>query len=487
MEVYIVLDCDLPEEAKNTPHIIKSYETKLLTIDGKNGFIQIYPICTLMNRSNFMQSKYEKIRYFKIYGERAVHTTFDNQELENEVHFISPTLGKTNPLSPNLSEIADSIPETPNTPDDIEQILRGLPNVFTKNYIYGLGLARKYRHIVHAIESLTNCEGIVISKTSNSRVEGREFVLSLDLLEIVRKTINRTINYGQNAVRSVSSTSVYNLFAPILEQPEIPVRIGGKEQNTLIVKATKGEAPLDKRDHDLVLNIVSSNSRDLIQNRGEKVVNLTKTLELDRIARLIEDFKRGIDNGKSESYWQRLFEKNAFVLSFVFSSPYVFLREKAFVGGYRLDGRGGRFADFLYHHRITGNVAIIEIKKPGTALLKKRPYRNEVYSPSSELVGSVSQILDQRFELINSNLLKGLQVKGGIEIRPYWVECVLLLGTLPCSEHERRSLELFRGSLKDVTLITFEELLKKIELVYESITSDSGDRNSIVSNHEVPF
>jgi hypothetical protein len=47
----------------------------------------------------------------------------------------------------------------------------------------------------------------------------------------------------------------------------------------------------------------------------------------------------------------------------------------------------------------TGKLAIIEIKKPSSSLIKKAPYREDVYAPSGELRGAVAQLLDQRFKL----------------------------------------------------------------------------------------
>ena len=42
-------------------------------------------------------------------------------------------------------------------------MLEELPPTFTKDYVYGLGLARPYRAIVEAVEALSDCTEIVIS------------------------------------------------------------------------------------------------------------------------------------------------------------------------------------------------------------------------------------------------------------------------------------------------------------------------------------
>ncbi|RJT23813.1 DUF4263 domain-containing protein [Mesorhizobium waimense] len=49
----------------------------------------------------------------------------------------------------------------------------------------------------------------------------------------------------------------------------------------------------------------------------------------------------------------------------------------------------------MFANQLTDNIAVLEIKTPGMALLSKKEYRGGVFGPSSELVAAVTQILDQ--------------------------------------------------------------------------------------------
>ena len=76
-----------------------------------------------------------------------------------------------------------------------------------------------------------------------------------------------------------------------------------------------------------------------------------------------------------------------YVLEQVFSWPVTIVNEKAYVGGKAVDNKGGGLVDFLVKNQLTNNVALIEIKTPGTELLSKNEYRNGVYNLSEELTG----------------------------------------------------------------------------------------------------
>jgi hypothetical protein len=94
----------------------------------------------------------------------------------------------------------------------------------------------------------------------------------------------------------------------------------------------------------------------------------------------------------SEEFWQNCIEQRAFLLQQLFSYPIVLVRGKAYVGGKRLDNRHGNVADFIGRAATTGRALIVEIKKPTTPLLGPE-YRTDVYPPSRDVGGAISQVL----------------------------------------------------------------------------------------------
>jgi hypothetical protein len=109
--------------------------------------------------------------------------------------------------------------------------------------------------------------------------------------------------------------------------------------------------------------------------------------------------------------------------------------------------------DFLAHHR--SNSAILEIKTPVTKLMAG-PYRESVFTPTRELSGACVQVLDYKLTLVENSAALRLEAPSPL--------CFVLAGdTTQLSAEQRRSFELYRNALKDVTVMTFDELFEGIE------------------------
>jgi hypothetical protein len=98
--------------------------------------------------------------------------------------------------------------------------------------------------------------------------------------------------------------------------------------------------------------------------------------------------------------------------------------------------------DFLLEHSIGGNAALLEIKRPATKLLMGTAYRgSDIYAPSTELIGSVSQILNYRDTIMTGNV-------SPLDV--FMPSCMVLVGHYASeldSAEKRRSFELYRSSL----------------------------------------
>lgn len=167
-----------------------------------------------------------------------------------------------------------------------------------------------------------------------------------------------------------------------------------------------------------------------------------------------------------EEFWQLTFNENSYVLSQVFAVPMVFLQEKAYVGGMTLERSDSRFVDYLFSTESSREAILIEIKAPTTPLLGSS-YRGN-HPPSKDLAGSVVQVLNYRAEL-SRNLLS-LTDKTGVRLNAFTPRCAIIIGNAGIElgdENARRSFELFRTALKDVEVITYDELFRKVEILAE--------------------
>ncbi len=194
--------------------------------------------------------------------------------------------------------------------------------------------------------------------------------------------------------------------------------------------------------------------------------NLEEVVWMGHSARRIIDVINIWHSNKTnnnEEFWQLRFNENPYILSQLFSMPVIFIEDKAYVGGMKVDRQDARFVDYLYTNDSSNDALLVEIKTPGTPLLGRK-YRKGVHSPSSDIAGSVVQVLDYRREL--SKNIRSITNDTNHKIEVFNPRCVVIAGNASTeldSEMKRKSFELFRTNLKDVEIVTFDELFKKAQ------------------------
>jgi len=163
-----------------------------------------------------------------------------------------------------------------------------------------------------------------------------------------------------------------------------------------------------------------------------------------------------------EGFWQEMLKQHSFALSQAFSAPLLFVAERAYVGGTQFDGKDARLVDYLFRHAVSEEGLLIEIKTPATQLLLKSKYR-AVHAPSAEITGAVTQLADYRRKYVED--FRKIASERQLQLESFSPRCLLIVGngeTELDSAVKRRSFELFRTGLRDVEVITFDELFKKV-------------------------
>jgi hypothetical protein len=183
-----------------------------------------------------------------------------------------------------------------------------------------------------------------------------------------------------------------------------------------------------------------------------------------RLVNVVAEWNRHRDN-KAEEFWQQTLAENAFVLSQVFAVPLVLVKEKAYVGGMQLDRHDAKYLDFLLAVESSSDAVLIEIKTPSTTLLGGE-YRGGVFPPSSELSGTIAQVLSYRATLVAD--VDKIDKKRQLNVLS--PRCAVIVGDAGRqldTDDKRRSFELYRRALRDVELVTFDELFRKAATLAE--------------------
>jgi hypothetical protein len=220
-------------------------------------------------------------------------------------------------------------------------------------------------------------------------------------------------------------------------------------------------AQLSKPDRSALVVAVEMRADDLSRDEPRLLASLQKTVQIASLKTLIERFDTLLNRAKSvERDWQKLLLENPFLLSLVFGFPIVLVAEQANVGGMSLDGDGTRYADFLLKNEVTHSAALVELKRPSTILVTDGEYAG-VRNIAGDLTRAVMQVLDQRFRLL-TNLPATLMNSSGKRFEGWFVSCVVIAGRRPSTDAEAKAFDIYRNSLKDVTILNFDELLARL-------------------------
>ncbi|MCT1389829.1 DUF4263 domain-containing protein [Peribacillus frigoritolerans] len=201
--------------------------------------------------------------------------------------------------------------------------------------------------------------------------------------------------------------------------------------------------------------------------RESELDQLNTLVGLTNLKKLLAVWEENRDNS-SEKFWQGLLKENTWVLSQLFSNPTVLIEDEAYVGGKTTNNDSGKLVDFLYANPFSKDAVLIEIKTPITPLVTNTEYRTGVHSAHKDLMGAVTQVLTYKGTLQSeySNILVS-NIKSGKNIDFDVINpcCVVIAGrfdTLKELPH-KHSFELYRKELKNVIVITFDELFMRVK------------------------
>ncbi len=105
--------------------------------------------------------------------------------------------------------------------------------------------------------------------------------------------------------------------------------------------------------------------------------------------------------------------------------------------------------------------------------MNKTPFREGVYTPSSDLSGSINQALDQKYQF-QSHIAQIKHNSRISDLESYAVHCCLVIGKTPEGDDRKKSFELFRRNSKDVEIVTFDELHEKLKQLSAFLRAAEG-------------
>ena len=102
-------------------------------------------------------------------------------------------------------------------------------------------------------------------------------------------------------------------------------------------------------------------------------------------------------------------------------------------------------------------------------IVEEVKYRDNVYVPSQELISSIVQVKEQKDSFMKDyNAIWRESYEEGINFKAFDPKCYLIIGnTSDLDTKQLESFNLFRNELRTVEVITYDELLSKMEILYK--------------------
>lgn len=243
------------------------------------------------------------------------------------------------------------------------------------------------------------------------------------------------------------------------------------------------KAIIDASDRGIVERV-----RDMTEaQRRHLLLSMQNTLTVDEINLVLgrkqglEVFEHRLDEDAwRESDWQDFFEQEPWV--FGYGLDYRVMRpfdREMKVGGGGIDNRNQPIIDFLM--TFTDYTVLVEIKTPGTRIFRRsRGGRAGTWEFSSEFMGAVSQILEQKAEWLAFSQSGEHYNKAGTEklaARTRNARSILVIGskiefagaaTPRDSAVMADTFELFRRECRGIDIVTYDELLERARFITRS-------------------
>lgn len=390
---------------------------------------------------------------------------------------------RSNFLEPKYDELTSIaiLPEEgrswwlPGSLRDFEGMLKELPTGFARRAIYGLGLRWEYRLIPEAILELVGVTHLIIEPGDDARVELPAFRLGAERFTRIRKAIDTITGRASSRSLMARRLAVYNetLHAALPDQFEHrypPIKAGEIYE---LVKLRGRVSNRSVKDGIAAAQVVMEDAQKIASDEPSKLFELKAIIEQVTLAQLIGEFEAMLAKNLPEPKWQSFFKANPFILGLAFPYPVILFQDQASVGGTTICGNGESIVDFLMAQQFTGNLAIVEIKRPSAALVEPKPYRGDLHAPHRDLTASMAQALDQRAVLLHHFAAKKSFDTNLADAHVSSVNCIAIVGTLPKDAAQVRSLDLFRHSSKDVAVVTFDELLAKLKELHRLMSANA--------------
>jgi len=305
------------------------------------------------------------------------------RQRSSHVDYGKPLFGSIERLC--ITERTDGPYELPTSIEALDELLLRLPNGFYKDWRFGLGLRWEFRSILATIAEIPGISTVYFHAPSDipgtEKLEPPFYCLGMNSYHRLRREISATAARHQRAARKEKDALCHNRLLHRVAPKQFEAQKLSMPPNTLadLTSNALGQINLTKRDQRAAVDLVRCHKDTLAKSEPASLLQLKQDIELVTLRQLIDRCSELLTPTTTEAKWQSFFSANPFVLTMAFHYPVLRIQDQPYVGGKLHTGRGGSQSDFLMSAAATNNLALVEIKRPGTPLLGSE-YRG-IYPP----------------------------------------------------------------------------------------------------------
>lgn len=350
-----------------------------------------------------------------------------------------------------------------------------LPVGVYKSENYGYGFTKGLYPFADFINENYDFEEIIIEKEGKVKIDATDKILYLnnDVLQKLSDVFSQIFKKNKGEIDFGLKNILSELFPTHIAKPNktyIPnaLALSLASWGNRIDEFSDGDKKAIKELFDKLSLGTDFLSKDALAKTKEIV-------DIKYIKQTLKNYQGLMalktDSSNLEKQWQTFLKENSWIFSSIFAQPVILYKQEAYVGGKTIDNQNGKFNDFLIKNNLSENVSFLEIKTHKTKLLENSAYRGEdVHSASKELTGCIVQVLNQRDNFQKEYYSSKVKSKSNFET--FNSKCVVLIGSISSlNDAEKYSFELFRSNSRDVEILTFDELQKKIQSLQKIMTS----------------
>lgn len=284
-----------------------------------------------------------------------------------------------------------------------------------------------------------------------------------------------TLKGGEGVQMNFSCSQMKSLKAAI--EKAYAVGAGGVVPSGKYVFGSEDEIiKIDGREKEYIKTLLERNWGEniwaqLVESDPDLATKLSLAkIHSDRIE-VVNKFEKLLEEEYDEKSWQKFFSNNDWIfgygLSYIFTS---ILNREVYLGGKDINNTGGSVCDFMATSEGDAKFnVLIEIKKPDTPLLAKED-RNNSYPISQDLAKAISQIqcYCQTWGENSTREVTSYEVRH--QITHNTPKGIVLIGNTRTlqDEYQKRSFELFREGLRNIEIITYDELLARARFMVKT-------------------